>query len=209
MFDALSEGVISTGAAEEPVLASKLRKRKEKGSKTQGKRADKCWRLANGLEVGWQEASKNDAVSDPDKYEEDILKTLKGCKDMADRVRERCGRNVEVFGFVTSKDDATIFSVVRLPSGACIAKTLVTLHAYARSYATFCNWLQTVRISLCVLRCFDKLSQPLLKPKFVSDSDDSDVSGGSYGGLPTMPTPVKPKSANKGPEKREKKRRLK
>ncbi|KAJ3147332.1 hypothetical protein HDU89_005683 [Geranomyces variabilis] len=113
LFDPLTSGIVYTGPAKETVLASKARKVAEADSTNRGKQADKCWKLASGLEVCWLEAAKDDAEN-PTKYESDLLKVLKGCKDMADRIFHKTRICAEVFGIVTSRHDAQLLSVVRI-----------------------------------------------------------------------------------------------
>ncbi|KAJ3170341.1 hypothetical protein HDU88_008969 [Geranomyces variabilis] len=76
LFDPLTSGIVYTGPAEETVLASKARKVAEADSTNRGKQADKCWKLASGLEVCWLEAAKEDDAKNPTKYESDLLKHI-------------------------------------------------------------------------------------------------------------------------------------
>ncbi|KAJ3150618.1 hypothetical protein HDU89_003026 [Geranomyces variabilis] len=112
----------SIGPAEETVEASKVRKCAEDGSTKRGKKADKCWRATNGLELAWHDAGRRSDACDPVKHNEDTIKVLKGCKDICDRILEQTGSAVEVFGVVTSKTTGTLISVVRLRSGVHIAR---------------------------------------------------------------------------------------
>ncbi|KAJ3160104.1 hypothetical protein HDU88_008342 [Geranomyces variabilis] len=95
LFDPLSRGLFSVGPGEETVEASKVRKCAEDGSTKRGKKADKCWRAPNGLELAWHEAGRRSDACDPVKHDGDTIKVLKGRKDMCDRILEQTGSAVE------------------------------------------------------------------------------------------------------------------
>lgn len=103
LFDRLSAGRFEVSATEETMKASKKRRLKQ-GIKyeARGKKADKSWKARTGVEIAWQEAGKADAVEDPRKFSADMLKVLKGVKDMIDFAKEKTGRTLEMFGIVTS-----------------------------------------------------------------------------------------------------------
>ncbi|KAI9092180.1 hypothetical protein DFS34DRAFT_697212 [Phlyctochytrium arcticum] len=192
LFDKLASGTVRTTAAENTVLASKHRICKVEGSTNRGKQADKCWIVAGQYEICWQEASKSAAVEDSKKATEDLLKVHKGSKDMPDLIFEQTGKSVEVFGLPTSGASGKILSAVRLPSGIIIAKDIVRMTASANTFGDFHQWIESVRISLCIMLAMEKIGSQLTMPSISVFSDsDEDITIPSH--LPTQQTPEKPK----------------
>ena len=171
LFDDLSAGRFIVSATEETVKASKKR-RLEQGInyEARGRKADKSWKTRTGIEIAWQEAGREDAIKNPRKFSANRLKVLKGVKDMIDFAIEETGQSLEMFGIVTSGiyilhflllhflvlilfiyiyigKDAKIFSMIRMPSGIYLAKTLAKM-TIEQSFLGFKNFIAALDMIL-------------------------------------------------------------
>jgi hypothetical protein len=101
LFDRLSKVTFIVSATEETVSASKARKMQTIAG-ARGKMADKVWRTASGIEVAWQETAKQSEFLDIRKHSTDMLKVLKGTKDIIDFAIQKTGTLMEMFAVVAS-----------------------------------------------------------------------------------------------------------
>ncbi|KAJ1550955.1 hypothetical protein HK096_004020 [Nowakowskiella sp. JEL0078] len=194
VFDNLSKNKFVISPAEESMKASKYRKQIHSSTvkSIRGRMADKCWKTQMGIEIAWQEASKTDSVCNPRKFSDDLLKTLKGTKDMIDFIVHKNGHTSETFGIVTSGLDIKIISTIRIPSGIYIARNIIQA-TFPKKFSGFLELISNIEIILKWLKAMDEIARNLEVPRpCFLDSDDSV----ELVQFPTMPTPRKNVATN-------------